>query len=80
MATEAEHAKVREAGISPKDYELALKPYVRTDELEKLTRLPLDLAPYIQTEDKPVLRRIRAVMRPADWERATKGAKLDLAA
>jgi len=80
IATQAEHAKVREAGINPQDYEAALKPYVKADALEKLVRVAPDLdpAPYIQTNDKPVLRRIRAVMRPADWERATKGAKLDL--
>jgi hypothetical protein len=50
--------------------------------LERVTLIPrdLDLIPFIDAKDTAVLKRVRAVMRPADWECATKGAKLDLAA
>jgi hypothetical protein len=80
IATELEHQRVRNAGYLPKDYEAAIRPYLKANETEKLTKLPpdLDVTPYVETDDTATLTRIRAVMRPADWERATNSVKLDL--
>ncbi len=53
LATLAEHKKVKAAGIDLKAYETALKPYIKNDSTEKLTRVPkdLNLHPYLDEED-----------------------------
>lgn len=53
LATKAEHRKVREHGLKPADYEKALKPYIKADEHEKITKPPPDLEPrpYLQESD-----------------------------
>lgn len=48
LATKAEEAKVKEHGIDPKDYEKALKPFVKAAREKKNPKLPpdLDIGPY----------------------------------
>lgn len=61
-ATCAEHEQVRQLGFKPYQYEDALEPFIKADEVKKLERVPpdLDLTPYIDEKDKSVLARLRA--------------------
>jgi hypothetical protein len=79
VATQAEHRKVRAAGILPKDYEAAIKPHLTANETENLRKVPpdLDLTPYTDTHDVATLARIRRVMNTNDWRRAVAGKKLN---
>jgi hypothetical protein len=67
-ATRYEHRGVRSAGLDPKAYEAALKPYIKADRHERLTRVPpdLDLTPYRsaphEADDKALLAHLRKVM------------------
>lgn len=61
-----EHRKVKEADIEPAAYEKALRPYIKADEHERITKPDpsADLRPYTQDHDssdnaKAVLRRMR---------------------
>lgn len=79
IATEVEHEQVRRI-CSPTQYEAALKPYIKKDEIEKIRLIPpdLDLEPYLDTKDMQILIRIRAVMNRASWHRAIAGKGLNL--
>jgi hypothetical protein len=62
LATAAEERRVRRAGIDPRAYEAALKPYVKADDVEKLVRVPKDLflGPYEDEQDTALMARMKA--------------------
>lgn len=66
IATRAEQAAVRSEGLSWSEYDRFTQRYVKTMGSERVTRPPpdLDLRPYLDERDTPVLRRMRA-RRPA---------------
>lgn len=61
IATAAEHQAVREAGISPEEYEAALRPWIRSADHESVTHIPpdLDLTPYRDERDRHLLAELR---------------------
>jgi hypothetical protein len=67
-----EHPAVEAAGYKPEQYEAALKPFIKADAKEKLTRLPpdLDMKPYIESRDTTILNHFKATMNRAQWRRA----------
>lgn len=60
LATAAEHRKLRQRGYDPEAYEAALKPFIKGDEKERLTKVPGDLflGPYEDSHDTGTLRRM----------------------
>ncbi len=59
-ATHWENSLVAMSGVSPRSYEQALLPYIRGAAHESVQRVPadLDLTPYVDENDKTLLRRI----------------------
>ena len=57
FATVAEYVRARAAGITPEQYDDAVRQFVKAYEIERLVRIPpdLDLAPYNDEQDEPVL-------------------------
>lgn len=62
IATRAEEAAVRAAGISWRDYDRLMQKYVKTMDDERLTKVPadLDLKPYRDEHDTDLLKRMAA--------------------
>ena len=60
IATRAEQAAVRAAGITWRDYDRFMQKYVKTIGDERLTKVPkdLDLKPYRDEQDDDLLRRM----------------------
>lgn len=65
IATRAEQASVRAAGISWRDYDRFMQKYVKTIGDERLTKIPkdLDLKPYRDEHDDDLLRRMLASVK-----------------
>jgi hypothetical protein len=65
IATHAEQASVRAAGISWRDYDRFMQKYVKTIGDERLTKVPkdLDLKPYRDEHDDDLLRRMLASVK-----------------
>src|SRR6266540_4175659 len=68
IATRAEQAAVRAAGISWRDYDRFMQKYVRRLGDERLTRVPADLdtKPYRDEHDTDLLRRMAAAIERGD--------------
>lgn len=65
LATLYEHRLVRNIFGDPHKYEVALRPYIKADEVERLLRVPKDLdrAPYLAKPiDEALLRRLDYAM------------------
>ena len=64
VATFAEHKELQSQNISPNLYEKALDPYIKADQVEKITRVPLDLdmEPYRDSRDLRLLSRMKDMM------------------
>lgn len=64
-ATVAEHRVVRAEGFLPSEYEKALRPFIKADAIERIKRAPadLDLTPYIDSHDFPVLFHLRGLLQ-----------------
>lgn len=60
VATYAEHLELKRMHISPSAYERALDPYIKADQHEKITKVPidLDLKPYRDSRDLRLLQRM----------------------
>jgi len=71
FATTLEYEGVRAAGLTPLQYEQAIKPYVKGNDFEKLQRIPpdLDLTPYQRDSDEDLLLHLRRFGHPAEAER-----------
>jgi hypothetical protein len=79
IATRAEQAAVRAAGITWRDYDRFMQKYVKTIGDERLTKVPkdLDLKPYRDEHDDDLLRRMLASVKAG---KAPKGLRVrDLA-
>jgi hypothetical protein len=65
IATRAEQAAVRAAGITWRDYDRFMQKYVKTIGDERLTKVPkdLDLKPYRDEHDDDLLRRMLASVK-----------------
>ena len=65
IATRAEQAAVRTAGITWRDYDRFMQKYVKTIGDERLTKVPkdLDLKPYRDEHDDDLLRRMLASVK-----------------
>jgi hypothetical protein len=72
IATRAEQAAVRAAGITWRDYDRFMQKYVKTIGDERLTKVPkdLDLKPYRDEHDDDLLRRMLASVKA---DKASKG-------
>src|ERR1700746_1111912 len=72
IATRAEQAAVRAAGIAGRDYDRFIQKYVKTVGDERLTKVPkdLDLKPYRDEHDDDLLRRMLASVKAG---KASKG-------
>jgi hypothetical protein len=72
IATRAEQAAVRAAGITWRDYDRFMQKYVKTIGDERLTKVPkdLDLKPYRDEHDDDLLRRMLASAKAG---KASKG-------
>jgi hypothetical protein len=72
IATRAEQAAVRAAGITWRDYDRFMQKYVKTIGDERLTKVPkdLDLKPYRDEHDDDLLRRMLASVKAG---KASKG-------
>jgi hypothetical protein len=64
IATRAEQAAVRAAGISWRAYDRFMQKYVKLDGQERLTKVPADLdtKPYLDEHDLDLLRRMMAAI------------------
>src|SRR5262245_11360890 len=68
IATRAEQAAVRAAGITWRDYDQFMQKYVKTIGDERLTKVPadLDLKPYRDEHDDDLVKRMLAGIAPAE--------------
>ena len=81
IATRAEEAAVRAAGILWRDYDRFMQKYVKTIGDERLTKVPADLdtKPYRDEHDLDLLKRMMASVARGDVPPGHKAAELRLA-
>ena len=77
IATRAEQAAVRAAGVNWRDYDRFMQKYVKKLGDERLTRVPADLdeKPYRDEHDYDLLRRMEAAMAGDETKKPPAGVK-----
>ncbi len=78
IATRAEEAAVRAAGIGWRDYDRFMQKYVKRIGDERLTKVPddLDTKPYCDEHDDDLLRRMLASIKKGDVPKGFRGDQL----
>jgi hypothetical protein len=78
IATRAEQAAVRAAGVTWRDYDRFMQKYVKRIGDERLTRVPddLDTKPYRDEHDDDLLKRMLAAIDNAGVPKGFRGARL----
>jgi hypothetical protein len=78
IATRAEQAAVRAAGVTWRDYDRFMQKYVKRIGDERLTKIPrdLDTKPYRDEHDDDLLRRMLASIDKGDAPKGFRGAQL----
>ena len=78
IATRAEQAAVRAAGVTWRDYDRFMQKYVKRIGDERLTKVPddLDTKPYRDEHDDDLLRRMLAAIDKGDIPKGFRGAQL----
>jgi hypothetical protein len=78
IATRAEHAAVRAAGLKLHDYDRFMQKYVKRIGDERLTKVPddLDIKPYRDEHDDDLLRRMLAAIEKGHLPKGFRGAQL----
>ena len=78
IATRAEQAAVRAAGINWRDYDRFMQKYVKRIGDERLTKVPddLDTKPYRDEHDDDLLRRMLASIDKGEVPKGLRGAQL----
>jgi len=78
IATRAEQAAVRAAGVNWRDYDCFMQKYVKRIGDERLTKVPddLDTKPYRDEHDDDVLRRMLASLEKGHAPKGFRGAQL----
>lgn len=78
IATRAEQAAVRAAGVAWRDYDRFMQKYVKTIGDERLTKVPkdLDLKPYRDEHDDDLLRRMLASVKAGKAPRGLRARDL----
>ncbi len=78
IATRAEQAAVRAAGVNWRDYDRFMQKYVKRIGDERLTKVPddLDTKPYRDEHDDDLLRRMLASINKGEIPKGFRGAQL----
>jgi hypothetical protein len=78
IATRAEQAAVRAAGVNWRDYDHFMQKYVKRIGDERLTKVPddLDTKPYREEHDDDLLRRMLACIDKGEVPKGFRGAQL----
>ena len=82
IATRAEEAAVRAAGVNWRDYDRFMQKYVKSIGDERLTKVPkdLDTKPYRDEHDDDLLKRMLVCIDKGDVPKGFRGAQLSDAA